>query len=470
MEWFILNKDEHLGPFSEDSIKSFFQEKKIGEDQLIWKEGWDEPQTFVEVFSSKASSDLPPDLPPLPPEAFIDSKPVESRPKPNEKTTKVSKPVQTVEVKTNPKPLKVKNQEIRENEESLELNISDDPVEHSEEVSGGKKAKKYAIIFSSVIIIMMIGLGIWIYFEANKRFHRPSLMALKDYNRLLNASKEPLGKSNFEFALSKDKKSLWLSTNIPLEGSVILSLKGIQGKTLGEVVELSALGELSNFLIDLKRLKFKQGSRLVDGVYEVQISSNQILELPWFQRFFYDGPREITWTEKRLISTFGVKEFKKQLARLNKAKKNNTKDFWLEIGEKYKTVMMITGQIRGGVESIFSQEEADWKSKVLNFENKYKTTWGQFFTEFVKANDKSYAKYVNKNFEDQAKVLEYYNNLSNLAIQIGEESMRVLEGFQEQDFSKVTGSEKDEKVLEATSGFMNIEKQCEEKIKEIKSL
>ena len=70
MEWFILNKDEHLGPFSEDSIKSFFQEKKIGEDQLIWKEGWDEPQPFVEVFAPKAVSDLPPDLPPLPPEAF----------------------------------------------------------------------------------------------------------------------------------------------------------------------------------------------------------------------------------------------------------------------------------------------------------------------------------------------------------------------------------------------------------------
>ena len=151
-------------------------------------------------------------------------------------------------------------------------------------------------------------------------------------------------------------------------------------------------------------------------------------------------------------------------------KKRNTLEFWSEIAQKYQTVKVITEQIRKGIETALMGREKNWKLSVLNFENKYKASWGKFFTEFVKANDKSYISYSKKKFENKKKVLAYYNNLSNLAIQIGEESMKTLEDLQAVNYLQLTQAQKDIFKQKTTQALKNIEQNCDEKINEIKAL
>ncbi len=139
---------------------------------------------------------------------------------------------------------------------------------------------------------------------------------------------------------------------------------------------------------------------------------------------------EFKYVGQGLLTSFAKKDFYKQLKKYLKKKESNTKDFWSELNQKYSTVLSITGQIKEGINVIFEGGAKDWSLKILNFEKEYQTKWGQFFTEFVKANDRSYKKISSKNFENRESVLASYNHLTELAVQIGEESMAVLENLQ----------------------------------------
>ena len=50
MEWFLINQNEHLGPFKEEILHDLFQEGEILKDSLVWREGWTDAKSYEDVF------------------------------------------------------------------------------------------------------------------------------------------------------------------------------------------------------------------------------------------------------------------------------------------------------------------------------------------------------------------------------------------------------------------------------------
>jgi hypothetical protein len=260
-------------------------------------------------------------------------------------------------------------------------------------------------------------------------FSRPGHMSMGAFKRLTRgALKED--RLQASASLSVDKKTLWLSLNSRLTGEVFVHLKSLSGKTLGGEAEVKASSVLKNRLIELSNFQFISGSRFIEGIYRVEISSAEQMELPWWNRFFSSHEKSLQYEGDVIISSHSKKAFKKQLTKIRKRKRSNSKRFWEELIQKYQTVMMISGQIKDGFNKIFESPLKVWPTKVMGFEAEYKTKYGVFFTEFVKSNEASYQKIQIKKFENSSEVLANYNHLSKLATEIGEHAMFILEGLQ----------------------------------------
>ncbi len=514
MEWFVITDEEHLGPYEESALLEMYENGDLTDESFIWQEGWEEAVQFQEVFVSEEEetpvlmddsldlsleslddeeeeeskpepqekpasknipgieqfkvspdSDLPPDLPPLPTEADI-KKDLGLE----EKKQKVTAP--KIETKAEEESFDEIAREAQvsagEVVDSEEMDFEGDFADDDEEIEEGEKKKKWAkVILVVVLLFAVLGGGVFWFLNQKTELIRPSNMSLKDFNRLKETVAMGGIVNQFSFALSKDKKTIWVATNNPLSGKVFVKIKGIKNEALGDYIEAKGSGELKDHLIEIKNLKFVLGSRFVDGIYEVAIESTSNLEVPIQRRFLHENNTKIKYVGKVLISNFDMKTFKKQLKKYLAKKFNNSQSYWQEIVQKYQTVKMITDQIRVGFEDLFKNQKAPWDKKIVNFEAQYRNKWGQFFTEFVKANEASYEKLALKKFEEQEKVLASYNNLSNLAINIGETAMVALEKLQGFDFSKA-----DEKSINAlmknnSNEFQKIITSCDEKIKEI---
>ncbi len=430
MQWFVVTEDEQLGPFDEVELKRLFESGEFSDSTEVWREGWDKAKKYKDIFLETPEDDLPPEIPPIPLDAL-------------EKAKKQRKIPTQEEVKA---PLEqLSEEENRDNSpnthlnEELHLDISEPEVDEetpqgSEAFSSTSSIKqkfKRLILFSAVVsVVMGLGYGLF-YYEQQRFFSRPKLMSFGDYEKLRQMKDLNVKRNVFAAVLAKDKRSIWFGTNNPYYGEVLIKAKSIPGRVLGEPVEFNAVGTLEDYLIELTKIQFDKGSRFIDGYYNVEITTSNILEGRFYFDYFFAAPKTINFKARILISNLNERDFKRQLAKYLQAKAQNSQSYWEEIIEKYKTVKMITGQIRDGFVAIFSFTKTNWNQKVTEFEKQYKQNWGQFFTAFVKANEASYKKIANKDFQNSEKVLASYNHLSRLAIKIGEESMKVLAALEQ---------------------------------------
>ncbi|MFT6634077.1 MAG: hypothetical protein ACJAS4_004052 [Bacteriovoracaceae bacterium] len=488
MEWFLIKQNEHSGPFSEDAIHQLFSNKEIVGNTYIWREGWKEAQTYSKTFleveevippehvgskklvKSKENpildiGDLPPDLPPIPLDA------IPSVRKKNVELAKTQIPhLEITPSESNQILKKVKKIKPAFSSNSLKNNQTTiSKIEPSVEKGNKSFFRKVKIVMSLTLLIFIAIPSLLYYQSKTSMFSRPNLMTMRDYKKLKMTAMSDESELKFSFALSKDKKSIWIATNNPAEGEIYVNMKSITNRSLGKTVEFNASGKLDNKLVVLNKFQFLKGSRFVDGLYSVELSTTEKLNIPLHHKFFTTHNTEFKYVDQTVVTSLSIKDFKRQLSKYLKMKKSNSNEFWIEITEKYKTVKMITGQIRDGIKDIFNGEPEDWNKKIVEFENKYKTNWGQFFTAFVKANELSYKRYVSEKVEDPVKVLATYNNLSKLAIMIGEESMSSLEALQAFNGKDETSENKillQEKTTEKLSGIID---KCEEKILEIKT-
>jgi hypothetical protein len=485
MEWFLIKQNEHLGPFSEDAIHQLFSSKEIVGSTFIWREGWKEAQTYSKTFlevgeiippkpavpkklvKTKESpilnvGDLPPDLPPIPLDAIpAVSKKIVDLTEPESPQVEIT-PSESKQVLKKIKPA-ISSKSLKNNQVTMSN------IEPSVENCNKSFFKKVKIVVALTLLIFISIPSVLYYQSKTSVFSRPKLMTMRDYKKLKMTAMSDESELKFSFALSKDKKSIWIATNNPAEGEIYVNMKSVTNRSLGKTVEFNASGKLENKLVVLNKFQFIKGSRFVDGLYSVELSTTEKLNIPLHHKFFTTHNTEFKYVDQTVVTSLSIKDFKRQLSKYLKMKKSNSNEFWIEITEKYKTVKMITGQIRDGIKDIFKGEPEDWSKKIIEFENKYKTNWGQFFTAFVKANELSYKRYVSEKVEDPVKVLATYNNLSKLAIMIGEESMSSLEALQAFNGKGETSENKiilQEKTTEKLSGI--IEK-CEEKISEIKT-
>ena len=161
------------------------------------------------------------------------------------------------------------------------------------------------------------------------------------------------------------------------------------------------------------------------GYYEIELYTPSRLEKPIFN-FLNGFKTQFQFFQKVLISTMKPEEFEKALATYSSKKKYNETQFWSELKQKYQTLKMITLQIQDGVRDVFDGSGSNVE-KINLFETQYKNKYGNFFTNFIITNEKSYENLVQKNFPDKVDIISNYTRLSKLARSIGIESVGVME-------------------------------------------
>lgn len=473
MKWFIIREKEHLGPFDEIGLKQLLISGEISENTPVWREGMPDPDTYKNVFLAKeeATPEIDDELPPaLPPEALLPKKRTEEKasvpdsevpefnpeftiediPLPEEEELFINQAVMDV-IELEDAPLQ---KELYEEPKTSNENFGDKSQSNIEKTK--TKKLKPVLILLILLLCLASAVGAWVFYTVNvKTFARPSKMSVQDYDRLVqNASITSINSENltFEFALSKDKSTVWMSVNSLLEGRVELALESIDGKTLStEPILAKAKGMLKEKIARFDTLNFEQGQRLIDGHYKVQVRSGGKLSLPLELKVLVDNKRylksivpkdtlanwlpansyEISYQGEALLSALRVSQFNRALNDFNKKSNSNAKVFWEELEQKYQTVKAIALKIEEAIDEVFGKGAQDWILNVGEFERSYTSNFGNFFTNFIIQNEKSYKEIEEKTFDDKVEVISSYTRLSRLAKDLGAQTMAALQEMKE---------------------------------------
>jgi hypothetical protein len=472
MEWFLIQEDEHLGPFSADSISEKFDQGELQEDSLVWQEGWVEPRSYKDVFMAPPIShvienepELPPipDLPPIPVETSVipPSLPIEE-----DIVIEIPPLPDLPELPIEVEPVNIS---IPDTPEFVaeETSLVERGEEYQDEIAPIKPKKKYKLLISIFFIFITLFIIAGIIYKTKPQISRPTGMGQKDFKRLERIAHRKSAKTKFSFALAQDKRTLWVATNNPLSGMVYFELETINGKSLGEPIRVKSSGYLKNHLISLKNFQFERGVRLVEGKYKIHIYTTKKFEEPFINRFIGSKNKKMNHSGEVIISSFSPRVFKKMLRKANKKKKKNENVFWIELREEYRTIKNITKQIRESLSKVFSKDTLLRGKHLKDFEDLYKTNFGIFFTGFVINIDKKYNKLINKKFEDKTKVISHYTKLKKLAIEIGRESVKHLENLKSIELEKVAGEDFKELKYNSLMKYNLIVDECEKMIKEL---
>lgn len=403
MNWFVINENEHLGPFKEDALNELFRVGELQKDSLIWREGLDEPGTYHDLIVEG----LPPELPP----EVVGN-------------TSVARDAMQMPVE--------------EQLEEEQLNSNSDVSESADNEAGliakikrqtlaaTKKAFKAALVLA---VFAAAAFGGWKYYEAQSvSFARPATMGVEDFNRLkevaFSDSKEPV----FAFALSKDKSALWMATNVASSGPLSLKITSQPGKVLANerVVALSK-ANLEGRLAGFHSFDFEDGQRVIEGWYEVEATTLADLKAPLFSMFGKTPRKRFRYLDQILLTTMKQHHFEKALAKMKEKSEQNADAFWSELGQKYQTIKAMANNIHNSLNKVFDGELGNWGQRVDAFELEYTNSFGGFFTSFVVQNEKSYEDLEKKTFEEKTEIISNYARLSRLAKRLGAETMGVLE-------------------------------------------
>lgn len=492
MDWFLIKENEHLGPFDEETIRELFSDGQCSEEDQIWKDGWVDTKTFAEVFLEDQESppeetfkplaetisaevaeetsaektspekpeeedDVPPPLPPLP----VESATPESAPPHAGIITKNTIAPQPEEVAQSSVPLRpTPVEDIEPEEVDLDFDAEEFEIDQTEKRLL-RLARNLALVLIGTIVIVS---GYFYFFNKVEVFERPKIMTLGDYDRLSRVAESNPKNLDFAFALASDKRTLWAATNTSLEGEVFVVLKSKKGRILGNDVEVKARGNLKNRLITFSEFQFVQGTKFIDGYYDVEIYTVDDLKIPFFSQLGSNTEKQFRFINEFLITSMNREDFNQQLNRYASRRKMNSSEFWLEISEKYRTVRSITDQIRTGFTKVLQTPSDQYEKAIKQFRDDYAKRYGVFFTSFVQDNEKSYERLVDKEFEDRIEVMASYNELSNLSKKIGAESISLLDEIEATNPSEKNEQEWEAFTKESLVPFNLIIEECERKL------
>ena len=207
-----------------------------------------------------------------------------------------------------------------------------------------------------------------------------------------------------------------------------------------------------------------QGTRFLDGYYDVEIYTVDDLKVPFFKRFFHPTERQFRFINEFLISSMLRVDFEKQLRAFTEKRQMNSNEFWIEIEQKYRTIKTITEKIRSGFLDILNADEKNYQAAIQKFKDRYSQEYGVFFTSFVKSNDASYERLVGEEFEDRIEVIGNYTELSKLSKTVGTQAMALLVKLEALDRNSFDQKAWNELIKNSLEPFNKIIEECETKI------
>ncbi len=469
MEWFLVRSNEHFGPFSTQVVHDLHAQGEVGDSDLLWKEGWDDAKPYSQIFAEPTQSDnensvdeLEEEVPPPLPPNLLQSSETNSK-KTKAENVEVKVPV-VKEQSSSTRQAPILDNEVDLSEYEAEMLEPDLEAEFIKKEKNSKFLKSLKLA-SILFMFLAVLIPAWMYYLSNQEmFSRPSSMSMKDFNKLMKVASNKEQQIQFASSLAVDKSRVWFATNVPLRGRVNLRLKSMPNKILGQKVEIEATGILDKHLIEFNNLKFIKGTKLVDGEYSAELYTDRELEVPFYQRFFSPKSRQFRHSQKFLITNLDLGDFRKQLDKFNRRKARNSDQFWEELVQKYLTVISITTEIKNAIETIFKADPDKFQLEVINFNNDYKSRYGVFFTSFVTANNQSYDRLAQKDFDDKVEIMANYNALSRLATSIGDTSMDAIDKLSRFNRMKSTNKEYDELKEKILQPLVGIIEDCKSKV------
>lgn len=399
LKWFLLLPTGHEGPYSIDLLARRFSQKKISADVSVWAEGLSGPVALKELFmrseGQELDEDLPPPMPPLPEEDIP------------------------------PLPEAV------------------DPIYPAE-----RKNKKFpATLVILSLILPVMGFFGWQWLKDQEKFSIRRLpgMSLEVQQRIQASLEfESWDKAIFfkEFVPS-DLSRIWLVTSGYQSCKVEALFTSVPEKLLTlteQQVTFRSKGELSQHLVDLNKFEFIEGSRIVRGLYEMQIKASDCRWdglLPTFANQFKAADKEYSATTKVVLFEKGAVEFNQLLDQLNAKKAASLLQaqgqealFWDDLQQKLQTLQAITLQIEQLFIDFSETAPKDFSFRLKPLVSDYTRKFGHFLTNFVVANETYFQELAKGDLRALSQRKNYEELVRLTSKKVGQTSMTVIEDLQ----------------------------------------
>lgn len=400
VKWFVLLPTGHEGPYSFKDLIHMYQHKKISTNVKVWSEGLSEGISLAAAISNSEvthvkTAELPPlpdeeDVPPLPLAEFEEEQP--------------------------------------------------EPV---------LKTRRFYYSGLSVIFVIIFGILFFIFSSFIKNIEkidisRLSKMSIKLHERILSENSF-LGWSKelfFKEYLPDDHSHIWLVTSGFQSCELEASFRSLKDKLLtmgNEEVSFNSKGTLRNHIVEFSSFEFTQGSKLVPGLYEMDIRADKCKWdgfIPLLMNKFKSPDEEYVAKTKVILFSKGAEEFQKILSSVLDKKmkildneKNKNDFFWQDLRQKLDTLLAITLQVEQHFLDYLDKSPATLLKNRKSMIEKYARQFGSFLTSFVVENE-NYFKNLNSE-NSQIPMRSHYELIIRSSTEkIGLEAMKLIEDFQ----------------------------------------
>lgn len=291
-EWYIFQGTHHKGPFSKNDLLEFYQDGSLKSETLVWREDASEWEPLHKVAELRfiLNSEIPPaKLVDLPNDSDAESDELDELPPP-------LPPLPTDEQEEVPRMKRRVLAKIPEKfKDPTRLDLP--PVPELMELLGQEKKPffnwqryKWVLAFLFVVIFSF---GAYLLMKSFSSV--PQSLYIRGLNpqnleRLETIMHRPLhdksGKENLEmdFALTVDGKEIWLTTNLPDEAILQVTLSSKEKRVLGiDSVIVESRARLKDHQARFSKIRLLKGNNFTPGEYSFKVKGKR---LHWLNVYF----------------------------------------------------------------------------------------------------------------------------------------------------------------------------------------
>ncbi len=425
--WFILLPTGHEGPFSLTTLLELSHKKHFAHTTKVWAEGLPGPIELTEVLERSQSAILNDE------ESFL-----------------------SVEVEDELPP----------------------PIDRLLEENTRPKNRKTRILFGGLLSLSLL-LFVFYFIKTQEHFrlYRLPKMSLDLYERIIRENSFGGWSRDLFFKeyISADHSLIWLVTASYQSCKIEAKFASIKDRLLtmdDEKIVFQSSGVLKNHLVELSSFDFESGSRIIPGLYEMDLKATECVWngfLPRLINRFAHPTLDYVARMKVILFSKGSFEFNRNLENLLSKKKELEERrkgqqilFWQDLEQKFHTLEAVTLQIEQHFLD-FLETERPFKRELNHMIETYAKMFGSFLSSFVLENEKLFKSYHSIS---ASKKRNYELLIRLISKKIGLESMKLIEEFQTMKRNPVTKQRKSA-ARKVRQVFQKIKTEINEKLSEV---
>ncbi len=410
IKWFILLPSGHEGPYSLNHLSRLRDKKKLSPMVRVWCEGLAKALSLEDALKLEVLPSLT--------------------------TTAQGVPGQEYEVSSfgdlpPPVPLEVT--------ENVSYESSKSPLR--ETVRNSAPISRLAVAVVALVGGVVVGMLLYSKSREEFAFRRWPRMTPELHQRILREHRfdgwtKPIF---FKEYLPRDHSQIWLVTSGFQACDVQAVFTSVPDRLLAlsdEKVSFVARGQLAGHVAELAEFDFRDGTKLVPGLYEMEVKATQCKwdgVLPKIMSFFQGPPSEYLARTKVVLYSGGSLAFHETLAKLLKKKeeriiqeKGQAALYWQDLQQKFETLEAITLQVEQHFLDFLDAPPGTHKARTKAMVDDYTRKYGAFLTSFVLELERGQRSRPGTGAAMEA---NYELLIRMTAKKIGLESMKFIEEF-----------------------------------------